>query len=121
MSDRTFLRANWFTTVLSWIAALVVIGTGFYYNTNYSVASHEKKLTLHDSEIERIDKEVQTKASFEYVDKMRVEREQQIKALQDTKADKEMVDQIDKKIDLIITMLRDNSRKLDDHISSEKR
>jgi len=119
MTEKTFIRTNWFTTVLSWAAALVVIGTGFYYNTNYSVAAHEKKLILHDNEIERIDKEVQTKASFDYVDKMRVEREQQIKSLQDTKADKEMVEALDKKIDLIITMLRDNSRKLDDHINSK--
>ena len=119
MTEKTFYKANWFTTVLSWIAALVVIGTGFYYNTNYSVASHEKKLTLHDNQIEQLDKEVQTKVSFEYVDKMRVEREQQIKSLQDTKADKEMVEQLDKKIDLIITMLRDNSRKLDDHINAK--
>ena len=119
MTEKSFIRTNWFTTVLSWIAALVVIGTGFYYNTNYSVASHEKKLTLHDSQIEQLDKEVQTKVSFEYVDKMRVEREQQIKSLQDTKADKEMVEQLDKKIDLIITMLRDNSRKLDDHINAK--
>lgn len=36
-------KANLFSTVLTWIAALVVIATGFYYNTNSSLASSQKE------------------------------------------------------------------------------
>jgi hypothetical protein len=120
MTERAFIRTNWFTTVLSWVAAIVVLATTFYFNTNNSVASHEKKLTKHDNDIERIDNEVQTKASIEYVDKMRVEREGQIKSLQDSKADKDLVNAIDKKFDIIIKLISDNNAKLDDHIKNSK-
>lgn len=117
---KNVLRSNWTTTILSWAAALVVLATTFYFNTNNNVSGLQTVTGKQQVEIEKLKIELATKATAEYVEKMRVEREGQIQTLLDQKVDKDYLLLVDKKIELIITMLRDNSVTLNTHINKEK-
>ncbi|MFA5152602.1 MAG: hypothetical protein WC554_08600 [Clostridia bacterium] len=117
---KNFTRSNWFAVVITWIGVVVIGGISFYYNTNSSVSAHESKLNNHEIKIEQIDKDVQAKASIEYVDKIKQEKDQQIKFLTDTKVDKDYLIQVDKKMDLIISLVRDANSKIDNHINKDK-
>jgi len=114
--SKNILRANWFTTILTWAGAAVVLFTSFYFNTNNSVAAHETKLKTHDVKIEKLEGDVTKKADMSYVDQMRTERESQIKLLQSEKADKDDMLLINQQFNQIMTMLRDVNQKFDRHI-----
>lgn len=117
---KNILRANWTTTILSWIAAFVVLFTTFYFNTNNDVLALKTQTREQKVEIEKLKVGIDTKATAAYVEQMRIERERQIQILLDQKVDKDYLLQIDKKIELIIAILRDNTTTLNNHINKEK-
>ena len=117
---KNFTRSNWFAVVITWIGLATWTILTFYFNTNSSVSAHETKLNSHEIKIEQIDNTVQTKASKEDLEKLKQEKDQQIKVLTETKVDKDYLMQVDKKIDLLIFLVRDANTKIDNHINRDK-
>ncbi|MDD5353540.1 MAG: hypothetical protein PHS93_10295 [Candidatus Omnitrophica bacterium] len=117
---KNFTRSNWFAVVITWTGLITWAILTFYFNTNTSVSAHETKLNNHEIKIEQIDNTVQTKASKEDLEKLKQEKDQQIKVLTETKVDKDYLMQVDKKMDLIISLVRDANTKIDNHINRDK-
>ena len=77
------VKANWFTVVLTWIGAVVIIATGFYFNTNSTLASQKETNTR----LEELIKQKVDRATYE-----------------------EAVKRLDEKTDIIIQLLKDQKK-----------